>query len=334
MELSRQTSCARRLALLALLPACAAQVITIEGRTMGTSYSIKYVGPPSSRPSVTAAIESALEAVDALFSTYRADSVVSRFNASRTTEPVAVGREFRDLTAMALSIAAATDGAFDPTILPVVRAYPLRDGRTTAIPSASVLAAAVERVGFDRIEIVDGSTIRKTRADTELDTNAFAKGHGVDRVVGELQRLGYLSCLVEIGGEVRCGGTKPGGAPWVVGVESPVEDGRRVVNERVHVRDEAIATSGSYRQFIESGGATVHHIFDSRTGANPPSDVLAVSVRSATCAVADALATAFMVTGPAGVDRVRASLPSLRFGALFVHRDDAGKIVRRAMDWY
>jgi thiamine biosynthesis lipoprotein len=122
---------------------------------------------------------------------------------------------------------------------------------------------------------------------------------------------------------------KPGGSPWTIGIESPSFDG---LEETIELRDAAVATSGSYRQYFESGGEVVHHIIDPRTGHNSQSAVVSVSIRAADCALADALATGLMVTGPAELAGIRAALGE-PFAALFLLRTSNGEIERVADGW-
>ena len=307
------------------------EVVTIRGGTMGTSFAIKYVDRAEDRPRFEAAVRLCLERINRLFNTYVEDSVVSRFNALRHTEPVEVPAEFCREVVRALRIAVATDGAFDPTIQPVSKILPVGDRAVALPPSQADVERARVHVGYRKLQVVDATHLQKLEPEVAIDPNAFAKGYGVDAVAVLLESLGVDSYLVEIGGELRAAGQKPSGAPWRVGIEKPSEDGARVVAEVVALKAPAasIATSGNYRQFFESEGRRIGHIVDPRTGRSPQVQVVSATVRAADCAVADALATALMVTGPAAIAAIDAALEESFEAVVLVASVDAGGAVRR-----
>lgn len=306
-------------------------VMAVRGAAMGTTYSIKWVEVPQlDRATLRKKISAELESIDLLFNRYREDSVVSRFNRAESTEPIEVGAVFCELLRDAVRVAAATDGAFDPTVLPLHALYPF--GRTDgAMPADDAISAALDSVGFDKLEI-GRTTLRKSSPGLMIDPNAFAKGFGVDEVAAALQRLGCSSFMVEIGGEVRCAGRKPDGAAWRIAVEVPNASGIGP-DEVVALRDESIASSGDYRNFIESGGRRVHHILDPRTGRNTETRVISVSVRSDSCAWADAVATALMVTGPSGIESIRAAAPERSIAVLMFVAAEDGSVERVESNW-
>lgn len=317
----------------------------LEGLTMGTSYRVTWVGPTDEdTAAVQVAVDVALADVNRMFNAYVPDSVVSRLNASRSTEAVPVEGEFATQVARVLRLAAATEGAYDPTIRPLVRLMPFKaDSPNESLPSPEAVRAVLEHVGFEKLriegidesgEIEAGAKLRKLDPALELDPDSFAKGYGVDRVSDALAALGRERHLVEIGGEVRCRGTKSDGSAWRLGIEDPAAGGERRTTEIVELRDAALATSGDYRQFAESEGRRLHHILDPRTGENVPSPLAAVSVRAPDCALADALSTAFMVVGVDGLPAIEAEFGT-EFSVLFLIRDASaeGGIQRRAIRW-
>ena len=281
---------------------------------MGTTYSIAVAGLPEgvSESYVRARVEAELLLVNRQMSTWDADSELSRFNAAASTDWFPVSRDTAAVTALALEIAADSGGAFDPTVGPLVDLWGFGDGpRPVEPPTEERLAAVRELVGYRKLHVrLDPPALRKEVPGLRANLSAIAKGHGVDRVVGVMERLEVPNYLVEIGGEVRAVGTKAGGAPWVAGIETPIDDvtgTRREVRRGVPLAGEpgaaALATSGNYRNFYTLGGETAVHTLDPRTGrpavGTGGGPVLAsVSVLAADCATADALATAAMVLGP------------------------------------
>src|SRR5690606_27839830 len=247
-------------------------------------------------------------------------------------EPFAVDAEFTAVLRLALELAAATDGGYDPTVLPLVRVLGFGPGGDGAAPSEAEVATALERIGWQRIEILAADRVRKTDATVELDLSSVAKGYGVDAVGVELERLGADGYMVDIGGEVRCRGTKADGTPWRIGIEEP-QHGGTVVHTAVELHDRSLATSGSYRNFRESGGVVRHHIPDARTGRNPEHRAVSVSVEAATCALADGLATALMIVGPEHAHALLSAFDDEPVRALFLVAGDDGAVVPVGIDW-
>lgn len=277
-----------------------------------------------------AAVERRLAAANAVFSTYDPHSEISRFNAHRSTEPFAASREMSALVRLALEIAAKTGGAFDPTVMPLVNLWGFGPAKPGHPPSEEEIARARARIGYRKIEVMPGGALRKAVADVELDLSAIAKGLAADEVAAEVARLGARGAMVEVGGEVRCHGRRADGKPWVIGIERP--PGRGIL-EKVEPGEGAVATSGSYRNFVRAGGRTVFHIFDPRTGENAPGRVISVSVRAPTCALADGLATAFMVLGPDGAEQVLDRFAGQDLRLLFVLRAEGDELETVKVRW-
>jgi thiamine biosynthesis lipoprotein len=242
---------------------------------------------------VQADAEAVLAEVDAQMSTWREDSEIS---AVRRGGEVTVSPDTVDVVRDALALAAATDGAFDPTVQPLMEVWGFHSGsRTPAAPAPEALEAARAQVGWTRVRTgpdwVDAGG-------TALDLSSIAKGHAVDRVSTALSRRGLANHMVEVGGEVRVAGEGPRGV-WALGIDAPEEGaapGQRFVAVAELV-NHALATSGNYRNLVEVDGRKVHHTMDPRTGQPAVSDVASASIVAPTCREADALATAVMVLG-------------------------------------
>jgi len=270
------------------------------GESMGTTWSVKLAAAEldaAARGTVQGAVESALRDVDAAMSTWREDSELSRFNAHASTEPFPVSREVLQVFAIAREVSALSGGAFDVTVGPIVAAWGF--GATDRVPGPppdAELERLRARVGWRLVEARDGA-LRKQRGDLVCDLSAIAKGYAVDRVAEALSALGYRDYLVEVGGEVRASGERRQGGAWRVAIERPVADARDLFDV-IPLANVALATSGDYRNFYETGGRRYSHTIDPRS-ARPVAHALAsVSVLHAEAVYADALATALNVLGP------------------------------------
>ena len=160
-----------------------------------------------------------------------------------------------------------------------------------------------------------------------IDLSGVAKGYAVDRVAAALQELGHNSFMVEVGGETKVHGTNERGLPFRIGVERPAVGGVRDLLDVLNLADLAVATSGDYRNYREVDGVRVSHTIDPRTGRPIEHRLASVSVVHASCAFADAMATALNVLGPtAGL----ALANSEKLAAQFVVRTEEGEFVVEA----
>ncbi|MFK7742165.1 MAG: FAD:protein FMN transferase [Planctomycetota bacterium] len=297
-----------------LFASCQQEPLAIRafaGPTMGSSYEVKFAARlPLAE--VRSIVTSELRAFDLAFSNWRDDSEIARLNAIRSTEPLALTPRFAEVLTEALKVAAATDGAFDPTLKPLSTLYRrAKDGEPEALARASV-DAACQRVGYQLVRVVDGKLIKK-RADVELDLDGIVAGAAADAIGARLRKAGVMSYYLQITGEVLCHGRKPNGDAWRIGVVDPDSDrlgGDRAVRS-LPLQDRSLCSSGDYRNAVIVEGRVVHHVFDPRTGRNPEHTVVSASVLADRCAVADAVGTALMVAGDAEVEALYAKLVPL-----------------------
>lgn len=308
-------------------------VYLLAGETMGTTYNVKVVLPPGSKSDAVdkakTAVDAALEKVNALMSTWRPDSELSRFNQFSETTPFKVSPETIEVFELSQAVSEASSGTFDITVGPLVNAWGFGpDDRTLTGPSEAELAALRERVGYRNLTIDPAAlTLRKARPDIYCDLSAVAKGYGVDCVAKTLEGLGLHDYMVEVGGEVRTRGTK-NGASWRIAIERPLIGGRDI--ERVvamPVAGLSMATSGDYRNYYEVDGVRLSHTIDPRTGRPITHNLASASVLCATCAEADAYATALMVLGP---DEGFALACKLDLAALLIIREAPDQFVEKA----
>jgi thiamine biosynthesis lipoprotein len=317
---------ARTLAAIVLtwLGACAPAPEQFDGRTMGTTWSVTVTQLPEgvTRDALQAVIDAALLEVNRHLSTYDPKSEISAFNLSRSTVPIGVSRQLREVAAISAEVSAATGGAFDITVGPLVRAWGFGSGQGTgplAVPAS--LERIRENTGYEKLELpTDAHTLRKAAPALELDVNGIAPGYAVDLIAGRFEALGVRDYLVELGGELRAGGRSPAGRPWRVAIEAPLR-GERKPYTLVELDGMSASTSGDYRDVRVVGGRRVSHTIDPRTGAPVAHGLASVCVLAPSAARADAWATALMVLGPEDGFALarRHGLP-----ALFIERDALG----------
>lgn len=280
-----------------LLLACTSaepQVRALAGEALGTTWSVKWLEPAdASEEEVRAAVVETLDEVDAAMSTWRDDSELSRARAAGG--PIPISEDTFLVVDAALDLAAATGGAFDPTVQPLMELWGFHGAAPATPPTEAEIEAARARVGWQRVRLArtDGQPTLDV-AGTALDLSAIAKGHAVDRVSHALSDLALPDHMVEVGGEVRAHGRGPSGPTWVLGVDLPVVGAAPGAELAAVVRltNRSMATSGNYRNTLRPG---VHHTMDPRTGRPAVGEVASATVVAADCRTADGLATALMV---------------------------------------
>lgn len=272
----------------------------LAGATMGTTWSVKFVGSRTSAQTLRRAIDIALHRVIHQMSPWESESDIVRFNRSRPGEWQTLPREFSQVIEVALRIARQSGGAYDPTVGGLVDLWGFGPSRPPiATPAATAIAPHHEACDWQQLELdVAGRRLRRHGLG-QLDLCGIAKGFAVDLLMTTLREHGIYHALVEIGGELLGRGTKPDGSPWWVAVDRPAaglaSDATPPLLVALH--ELAIATSGCERRFVRDGRHFSHTI-DPRTGSPIDNGMIAATVLHASCMEADAYATALMVMGP------------------------------------
>lgn len=283
-----------------LLSACSQpqQEVQLSGRTMGTTYSVKYLQKEGIVDSATvqAEIDRLLELVNDQMSTYRKTSELSQFNQQTTSQPFTVSLDTATVIAEAIRLSELTNGALDVTVGPLVNLWGFGpEARQDVVPSDTELEARRAIIGIDHLSLND-TQLTKDIPELYVDLSTIAKGWGVDKVAEYLQQLGSEDYLVEIGGELRLKGENKEGVAWRIAIEKPSTD-ERTIQEIIEPGDMGLATSGDYRNYFERDGIRYSHIINPETGKPINHKVVSVSVLDPSCMTADGLATGFMVLG-------------------------------------
>lgn len=296
--------------------------IVITGHIMGTQYNLKIAQDVVDEVRLGEDVEAVLREVDDLLSTYRPDTDISQFNASRSTDWLPVSATFCDSVQEALELSELTDGAFDITVAPLVNLWGFGpDAMIDEPPADDDIASALAAVGYRHLSAdCSRPALKKGIAALTLDMSAFGKGLAVDEVAQMLDESGVRNYLIEVGGEIRLRGHNIQGNDWAIGIEKPLDDARQP-GTIVHLTDTAMATSGDYRNYFEAGGKRYSHTIDTRTGRPVTHALASVTVVDARGSRADALATALLVLGPQ--DGV-ALAERENLAALFLVRTSAG----------
>lgn len=273
----------------------------ISGEAQGTTYSITFLDSTNNTFSKSMA-DSIFNTIDVSLSVWNKNSLISKFNKADTmtiSDPLFLSVFFRGR-----EISQLTKGAFQPMIMPIVRAWGF--GPDGVHPKGDLNTDSLMILVNTPIQITADTSIKsgtpayfiEKQKGQELDVNGVAKGYTVDLLGSFLHERGIENFMIEVGGEILTRGVNNTGDIWQIGIDKPVDmDEDRTLLAVATLRNRAIATSGSYRKYYESNGKRYSHTIDPTTGRPVDHHLLSTTVLAPNCANADAFATAFMVMG-------------------------------------
>jgi len=279
-------------------------LVTWQGQTMGSVYTVKIVGTNLAPPQVEALkaeVEQRLKEVNRQMSHYQPDSELSQFNRAPAHTPFKVSPEFARVVRFALEMNRLSHGAFDPTLAPVINLWGF--GEKTgqrAVPPEAELKAALAKTGCQHLSVTDRDELVKELPELTLNLSAVAKGFGVDEMVRVLLGHGLTNCYASIAGEVRVQGHNPRGTNWALGISAPISNWREddPMAASVFLSGQALSTSGDYQKFFfDDQRRRLSHIIEPKTGWPVQHDVGGVSVVAPDSMTADALGTTLFVLG-------------------------------------
>ncbi len=284
------------------MPPLGSRLHKVEGHSMGTGWSARMVVPPGVSVDLDALLQRELDAIVVQMSHWNQDSLLSHYNRAPAGSWHPLPPEFFEVIDFALRVHEDSAGAYDPAAGSLVNLWGFGpSGRYSHAGFAAPAAAAIDAVLATRAR----ATPQLDRAGRRLlqpggallDLSSTAKGYGVDRLALCLERLGVRHYLVEVGGELRGAGVKPGGDPWWVEIEGVPDAGQNPAQPLVALHGLAVATSGDYRSYFHHGPRRISHTLDPRSGHPIANRVASTTVLASTCMAADALSTALTVMG-------------------------------------
>ena len=270
-----------------------------QGMIWNTVWHVTYKGPSGA---MAVAMDS-LKSVESSVSAFDDSSLIAQINRS---EKGPVDGHLINVYEMSRKINRMSGGLFDPTLSPLIKAWGFGKGHTPTADTARI-ETILTYVGIDKTRI-ENDTLYKSSPEMAFNFSAIAKGYGVDVAASTLMDQGCTDLMMEIGGEVVCRGLNPEGRKWRIMIETPDEEYLKEVFKYekepsfsdqliVELSDEALATSGNYRNYHSQSGQTFGHTISAVTGRPVKTDILSASVIAPSCMEADALATACMAMG-------------------------------------
>lgn len=290
------------------------------GTAQGTYYRLIFY---NDELSVTRSeVDSLLDMFNYTASTYQQNSIISRVNANDTTE---LNEDFVYIFNQAQQVSAETNGDFDITVMPLVKAWGFHFEDRTRLNKAQV-DSVLEFVGYEKI-VLKNDSILKQDPRVQIDYNSIAQGYSVDLLAKYLDSKGLECYLIDVGGEMKAKGLKPNDDKWKVGIQKP-EDSQVMTNQfqaKVTLHNKALATSGNYRKFFVENGVKYSHTINPHSGYPVQHSLLSVTVIADECSLADAYATAFMVMG---LEKSKAFADKKKnLDAYFIYSDASGNFL-------
>lgn len=274
--------------------------ITFSGATMGTTYHIKAYLNQSlglEKEALHQIIDDDLVNFNQIMSTYIADSELSLLNRAPAHQWIALSPPLWEVLSISREVAKYSEGAFDPTVGPLVNVWGFGPNKRISFPSEEEIEAAKALTGFKRLSFDDESRRVMKLGELYLDLSAIAKGYATDVLGDLLEAYAIKNYMVEIGGELKIRGVNGTGGYWTIGVERPslAHDGAMLAISGDNV---GIATSGDYRNYYEEDGIRASHTIDPNTGKPITHSLASITVIAESAAMSDAYATAINVMGP------------------------------------
>ncbi len=304
----------------------------LEGEAQGTTYHISFLD--TFENNITAQVDSILLQFDYALSNWNPNSNITQLNAcdSSACHFVDTFGYFTRVYEISSEVYSLSDGSFDPTVLPLVNAWGFGFKNKEEMTEERVLAL-LQNVSFsdENISLSEmGETmLLKKKSGAQLDFNAIAQGYSVDVICEYLKEQGIKDYVVEIGGELRVKGQNAYGTDWRVQVDKPVESDAWTRERQAVIgipSGKSLATSGNYRKFREEDGVKLSHTIDPRTGYPVNHSLLSATILADNCAMADAMATVFMVMGVEKTKSFLSTHKELNLEVYLVFSDENGNM--------
>ena len=276
--------------ILFLFNSCSKSNTSINGFTMGTTYSIKIYSKKSVNSiHLKESVEFKLNHLNSIFSTYNDSTELSKINLSKSKK-FKLSNDLNFVLNKALYYSRLSDGLYDPTVFPLVDLWGFGPKRINSKPKENRVNELLNNVSYKLISL-DNKELLLSNSNIHIDLSSIAKGYAVDTISKLLLNKGFSNFMVEIGGEVRCNG-KNNQNEWIIAIINPKDKNNLI---KTNVSNLSIATSGNYNNYSIYGGVRYSHIINPKTGWPINNNIISASVIADNCIDADAIATLLML---------------------------------------
>ncbi len=290
----------------------------IEGETMATTYHVTYFD--SEKRNFKSSIDSLLALVNESINTYNPKSEASTFNQAKSSFRFRLPYLYPPIL-KAQEVFSISQGAFDPTVMPLVNLWGFGWKRTER-PDTTKVDSIRTFIGFEKIQF-NKDSVWKTDPRTQLDFGGIGQGYGADVITDFLKSKGIENMLVELGGEgMACGQNLQSGKSWELGILDPESSrDKQFFKAYVSLTNKSFTTSGNYFNYRVVDGKKYSHTIDPVTGFPAQREILSASVFANDCTTADAWGTAFMVMGHEKAIELLSKHPELDAFLIYTSKD-------------
>lgn len=275
--------------------------LVLNGKTMGTVWRVSLAQTdPQQKNRLQQLIQQQLDQDEQELSTWKSDSVLSRFNQYPGDQPQPVSNNMADIITLALHIGIKTRGAMDITVGPLVNLWGFGPEKTPVkIPDKTAIELARARVGLKHLQVIQtskGAFLQKDLPSLYVDLSTVGEGFATDHLAKLMEKEGLSHYLVSVGGAVLTRGYNAEGKPWRVAIQKPT-DQENAVEAIIDLQGHGISTAGSYRNYYELEGKRLSHIIDPHSGQPISHHLVSATVIATTALEADGWDTGLMVLG-------------------------------------
>lgn len=232
--------------------------------------------------------------IENLISEWKPESEISEVNKNAGVRPVRVSREVFELTERAIHYSQITEGAFDISFAAMDKIWKF-DGSMKEVPSPETVKKSVAKVGYKNI-VLDSvqSTVFLRLEGMKIGFGSIGKGYAADCGRAIMLEKGITAGFVNASGDMSVWGEQPEGKNWIIGITNPFKPDKII--KKVLLRNEAVATSGSYENYVVLNGKRYAHIINPVTGY-PATGLCSVTVVGPSAEMANGFSTSLMVLG-------------------------------------
>jgi thiamine biosynthesis lipoprotein len=269
------------------------QKFQINGTAQGTTYHITYYAVESLVSKRQ--IDSILDKIDSSLSLYKSYSLINQFNNSK--HGLLADEHFIKVVKKAQQVHKKTNGRFDITVYPLTVAWGFGAQKKDSMPDDVMIRNMLPCVNSGLL-YWKANKLMKKKPCVKIDANGIAQGYSVDVIADFFEQTGIQNYIIELGGEIRVKGRKPGNKKMSVGIETPGEEADFSMIEKIVYLDKgAITTSGNYRRYYESKGKKISHLLNPKTGYSVQNELISVTVYAKDAITADGYDNAIMGMG-------------------------------------
>lgn len=264
----------------------------LHGRAQGTTYAIQYYANQNLVRKQE--VDSVLAVIDRSMSLYQDSSLISRFN-QNDVSAMQLDPHINAVMQRAFAVHKRSGGYFDVTVEPLVRLWGFGSQRIRELPTQKQIDSVLAFVGMNKLTLRK-NLLQKQDRRVSIDLNGIAQGYSVDVLASFLASKNVKNYIVELGGEIKTKGNKPGGQPFEIAIERPLNAGNS--GFILQLSGESVTTSGNYRKVFDYQGKKIHHHIDPKTGYPLQNNVASVTVIAPHAVDADAYDNVFMALSP------------------------------------